>query len=86
MPSDNKKGWRAHTLYLLAKIVLSTCHGAGSRQLNNMNFDVCIIDEVSLRMDLPRLIRDSRLTGMLLTGNSSDGSGRAVVRFCRISC
>ena len=28
------------------KIVLSTCHGAGSRQLNNMNFDVCIIDEV----------------------------------------
>lgn len=29
------------------QIVLSTCHGAGSRQLNNMNFDVCIIDEVS---------------------------------------
>lgn len=37
------------------QIVLSTCHGAGSRQLNNMNFDVCIIDEVS--DDSRRLIR-----------------------------
>lgn len=36
------------TFRSLWQILLSTCHGAGSRQLNNMNFDVCIIDEVSI--------------------------------------
>nr|KIR45308.1 DNA helicase [Cryptococcus bacillisporus CA1280] len=30
-----------------AQIVLATCHSAGSRQLNNMTFDVCIIDEAT---------------------------------------
>ncbi|EAL19401.1 hypothetical protein CNBH0940 [Cryptococcus deneoformans B-3501A] len=30
-----------------AQIVLATCHSAGSRQLNNMIFDVCIIDEAT---------------------------------------
>ncbi|WVN87678.1 uncharacterized protein L203_102864 [Cryptococcus depauperatus CBS 7841] len=30
-----------------AQIVLATCHSAGSRQLNNMIFDVCVIDEAT---------------------------------------
>ncbi len=37
-----------------AQVVLSTCHGAGSRQIANMTFDVCIIDEV--RRVSPHLI------------------------------
>ncbi|ORX35634.1 putative DNA helicase [Kockovaella imperatae] len=30
-----------------AKVVLATCHSAGSRQLSNMMFDVCIVDEAT---------------------------------------
>lgn len=30
-----------------AQVVLATCHGAGSRQINNKQFDVCIIDEAT---------------------------------------
>ncbi|WVF71157.1 hypothetical protein IAT40_005955 [Kwoniella sp. CBS 6097] len=30
-----------------AQVVLATCHSAGSRQLNNMLFDVCIVDEAT---------------------------------------
>ncbi|WVQ77797.1 hypothetical protein IAR50_007487 [Cryptococcus sp. DSM 104548] len=35
------------TLLSSAQIVLATCHTAGSRQLNNLDFDVCIIDEAT---------------------------------------
>jgi superfamily I DNA and/or RNA helicase len=41
-----KSGWLT---VMTTQVVLSTCHGAGSRQINNMDFDVCIIDEVSGR-------------------------------------
>ncbi|CAD6582405.1 MAG: hypothetical protein TREMPRED_003274 [Tremellales sp. Tagirdzhanova-0007] len=30
-----------------ARVVLATCHSAGGRQLNNLLFDVCIIDEAT---------------------------------------
>ncbi|WVR06790.1 hypothetical protein IAU60_003825 [Kwoniella sp. DSM 27419] len=30
-----------------AQVVLATCHSAGSRQLNNTTFDVCIVDEAT---------------------------------------
>lgn len=30
-----------------ARVVLATCHSAGSRQINNMTFDYCIIDEAT---------------------------------------
>lgn len=29
------------------QVVLATCHSAGGKQLNNINFDVCIIDEAT---------------------------------------
>ena len=29
------------------QVVLATCHSAGGRQLNNLIFDVCIIDEAT---------------------------------------
>jgi superfamily I DNA and/or RNA helicase len=30
-----------------SQVVLATCHSAGSRQINNMTFDVCIVDEAT---------------------------------------
>lgn len=33
------------------KVVLTTCHGAGSRQLQNMEFDILIIDEATQAME-----------------------------------
>lgn len=35
-------GYRSHD-----QVVLATCHSAGSRQINNMTFDVCIVDEAT---------------------------------------
>jgi DNA polymerase alpha-associated DNA helicase A len=29
------------------QVVLATCHSAGSRQLNDLVFDVCIVDEAT---------------------------------------
>lgn len=35
----------------MCKVVLATCHGAGSRQLQNTEFDVVIIDEATQAME-----------------------------------
>ena len=35
-----------------ARIIMSTCHGAGARQLDDMQFDVCIIDEACQALEM----------------------------------
>ncbi|KAJ9103336.1 hypothetical protein QFC19_004434 [Naganishia cerealis] len=52
-----------------AQIVLSTCHGAGSRQLNNMNFDVCIIDEATQAMEAVCWIPVLKSKKLILAGD-----------------
>ncbi|KAJ9095628.1 hypothetical protein QFC21_005499 [Naganishia friedmannii] len=52
-----------------AQIVLSTCHGAGSRQLNNMNFDVCIIDEATQAMEAVCWIPILKSKKLILAGD-----------------
>lgn len=34
-----------------ARVVLATCHSAGSRQINNVNFDVAVIDEATQALE-----------------------------------
>ncbi|KAJ9115214.1 hypothetical protein QFC20_001081 [Naganishia adeliensis] len=52
-----------------AQIVLSTCHGAGSRQLNNKNFDVCIIDEATQAMEAVCWIPILKCKKLILAGD-----------------
>ncbi|WWD17029.1 hypothetical protein CI109_101466 [Kwoniella shandongensis] len=42
-----REGKVVSTVVNAAQVVLATCHSAGARQLNNMIFDVCIIDEAT---------------------------------------
>ncbi|WVQ79994.1 hypothetical protein IAT38_002095 [Cryptococcus sp. DSM 104549] len=42
-----REGKVVTTVINAAQVVLATCHSAGARQLNNMIFDVCIIDEAT---------------------------------------
>ncbi|KAJ9114628.1 hypothetical protein QFC22_005501 [Naganishia vaughanmartiniae] len=52
-----------------AQVVLSTCHGAGSRQVNNMNFDVCIIDEATQAMEAVCWIPILKSKKLILAGD-----------------
>ena len=42
----------ASTVLKRSRIVMSTCHGAGGRQLDDLSFDFCIIDEACQALDM----------------------------------
>jgi putative DNA helicase len=42
----------SNTVLKNARIIMSTCHGAGARQLDDMQFDVCIIDEACQALEM----------------------------------
>lgn len=48
-----------------AKVVLATCHGAGSREVWGHDFDVCIIDEASQAIEG---VREDLMFTFVLTG------------------
>ncbi|EJU01057.1 P-loop containing nucleoside triphosphate hydrolase protein [Dacryopinax primogenitus] len=52
-----------------AKVVLSTCHGAGSRQLQNSQFDVVIIDEATQAMEAVCWIPILKAKKLILAGD-----------------
>ncbi|KAG7529812.1 hypothetical protein FFLO_05399 [Filobasidium floriforme] len=52
-----------------AQVVLSTCHGSGSRQINNMDFDVCIIDEATQAVEAVCWIPILKSKKLILAGD-----------------
>ncbi|KZT61335.1 P-loop containing nucleoside triphosphate hydrolase protein [Calocera cornea HHB12733] len=52
-----------------AKVVLSTCHGAGSRQLFNSDFDVVIIDEATQALEAVCWIPILKAKKLVLAGD-----------------
>ncbi|KAG8922443.1 hypothetical protein FRC02_011855 [Tulasnella sp. 418] len=52
-----------------AKIVLATCHGAGSRQLFNLEFDVVIIDEATQAVEAVCWIPILKSKKLILAGD-----------------
>ncbi|KZP00843.1 P-loop containing nucleoside triphosphate hydrolase protein [Calocera viscosa TUFC12733] len=52
-----------------AKVVLSTCHGAGSRQLYNSDFDVVIIDEATQALEAVCWIPILKAKQLILAGD-----------------
>ncbi|KIJ28163.1 hypothetical protein M422DRAFT_61944 [Sphaerobolus stellatus SS14] len=52
-----------------AQVVLSTCHGAGSRQIQNIDFDVVIIDEATQAMEAVCWIPILKAKKLILAGD-----------------
>lgn len=52
-----------------AQVVLATCHGAGSRQIANMQFDVCIIDEATQAVEAVCWIPVLKAKKLILAGD-----------------
>lgn len=58
------------------KVVLSTCHGAGSRQLNNLLFDVCIVDEATQAVEAVCWVPILKSRKLILAGDPQQVSDR----------
>ncbi|KAK8864662.1 hypothetical protein IAR55_001912 [Kwoniella newhampshirensis] len=52
-----------------AQVVLATCHSAGARQLNNMIFDICIIDEATQAVEAVCWIPILKSRKLILAGD-----------------
>ncbi|ORY26302.1 P-loop containing nucleoside triphosphate hydrolase protein [Naematelia encephala] len=52
-----------------ARVVLATCHSAGSRQLNNAMFDVCIIDEATQAVEAVCWVPVLKAKKLILAGD-----------------
>ena len=65
-----------------AKIVLATCHSAGSRQLNNLQFDVCIIDEATQGLEAVCWVPILKCKKLILAGDPQQVSSFYVIPGC----
>ncbi|KAK4686643.1 hypothetical protein P7C73_g3483, partial [Tremellales sp. Uapishka_1] len=52
-----------------ARVVLSTCHGAGSKQLNNLLFDIAIIDEATQAVEAVCWVPILKARKLILAGD-----------------
>ncbi|ODN72845.1 hypothetical protein L202_08275 [Cryptococcus amylolentus CBS 6039] len=52
-----------------AQVVLATCHSAGARQLNNMIFDICIIDEATQAVEPVCWVPILKASKLILAGD-----------------
>jgi len=50
-------------------VVLATCHSAGSKQLNNINFDVCIVDEATQAVEAVCWVPILKSNKLILAGD-----------------
>ena len=50
-------------------MVLATCHSAGSKQLNNINFDVCIVDEATQAVEAVCWVPILKSNKLILAGD-----------------
>lgn len=52
-----------------ARVILATCHTAGSRQLNNMQFDVAIVDEATQAVEAVCWVPILKAKKLILAGD-----------------
>jgi DNA polymerase alpha-associated DNA helicase A len=52
-----------------AQVVLATCHSAGARQLNNVAFDVAIIDEATQAVEAVCWVPILKAKKLILAGD-----------------
>lgn len=52
-----------------ARVVLATCHSAGTRQLNNVDFDVCIVDEATQAIEAVCWVPILKAKKLILAGD-----------------
>lgn len=52
-----------------ARVILATCHTAGSRQLNNMQFDVAIVDEATQAVEAVCWVPILKASKLILAGD-----------------
>jgi DNA polymerase alpha-associated DNA helicase A len=53
----------------LNQVVLATCHSAGSRQLNNVQFDVAIVDEATQAVEAVCWVPILKAKRLILAGD-----------------
>lgn len=51
------------------QVVLATCHSAGSKQLNNIQFDVCIVDEATQAVEAVCWVPILKSSKLILAGD-----------------
>lgn len=75
-----------------AQVVLATCHSAGSRQLNNVDFDICIVDEATQAIEAVCWVPILKAKRVILAGDPkqlpptimSSGKGLETTLFDRL--
>ncbi len=58
------------------QVVLATCHSAGGKQLNNLQFDVCIIDEATQAVEAVCWVPILKSKKLILAGDPQQVSIR----------